>query len=114
MKTLMGIVVLAIVLAASASALHLEIADGTVARIFPQDQIQRAALTQCEQENASFDRLDSAAREACVRHTLALPIPHGGPLTNTAPAPNQVDLREAAGRAATPGNDVLTIQQSHP
>jgi hypothetical protein len=96
MKTFMGLILLVILAAAGVSALHLKIADGLIAAVFPQNQVERAALSQCEQQSPKFDRLDPAARETCYRNSSALAAQPSLP-ANTAQA-SKVDLRQAAAR----------------
>jgi hypothetical protein len=95
MKMLLGLVLIAILAAAGASSLHLKIADGPIAAVFPQNKAQKVALSRCEQGNPGFDRRDPGARDACYNHASAAQ-PDLPP--TTAPPPNQVDFREAAGR----------------
>jgi hypothetical protein len=102
MKIFMGLILVGILAAAGASALHLEIADGPVAAVFPQNQVQRAALSQCEQQSPKFDRLDQAARETCYHDSSTTSAQPSLP-ANTAQAPNQLDLREAAARGNLQG-----------
>jgi hypothetical protein len=112
MKILMGLILVVILAAAGASALHLKIADGAVAAVFPQEQTQRAALNQCEQQSPKFDRLDPAARDTCYRG-LSAPIAQPGLPTNTAQPSNQVDLRAAAARGSAPGQVPSIIPPFH-
>lgn len=97
MKILLGLALVAILAAAGASALHLKVAGGQIAAVFPQNLMQRAALNRCEEGSPSFDRLDPASRNACYHSASATAAQPDLP-PNTAQPPNQVDLRQAAGR----------------
>ena len=103
MKTFLGLILIAILAAAGASAFHLKIADGPVAAVFPRNQPQRAALSQCELQNPKFNRLDPAAREVCY-HSASASTAQSDLPPNTAQPPNQVDLREAASRGNLQGH----------
>jgi hypothetical protein len=93
MKIIMVPALLAVLGAAGASEMGL--LDGRLAEIFPQDEAKRIALGQCEIESGAFDRFEAAARDACYRRTTGSQFTE---LSHTTPAPNQLDLRAAAGR----------------
>lgn len=101
MKILMGLVLILILAAATASTLHL--ADGPLAAVFPQDRLHRADLSGCEQQSPQFNRLDAAARDRCYHDGIAATAQPNLP-PNTAQAPNQVDLRAAASRDVVSGS----------
>jgi hypothetical protein len=93
MKIIMVPVLVAVLGAAGASQMGL--LDGSLAQAFPQDPAKRIALGRCEMESGAFDRFDVGARDACYRRTTGSQFAE---LSHTAPPPNQLDLRVAAGR----------------
>lgn len=101
MKILLGLVLVLIVAAATASALHLT--DGPLIAVFPQDRLHRADLGWCESQSSQFDRTDATARHRCYHDGTAASAQPSLP-PNTAPPPNQVDLRAAAARAGLSGS----------
>lgn len=108
MKILLGLAVMAILAAVAVPWLHFSSASGSIAAVFPQSRIERTALKRCEDASASFDRFNPTSRDACL-HDAATRVPQHIVPPHTAQAPNQIDLRKAAGR-----NEIIRIPPASP
>jgi hypothetical protein len=65
--------------------------------IYPSDPGKRHALDLCILSDLSFNRLDPTARDKCYQHALVESM-LAAETVHMDRAPNQVDLRQAAGR----------------
>jgi hypothetical protein len=110
MKPLLVATIIAI--AAGVASTQSTVVLGFIAEIYPSDLAKREALYLCALANPNFNRLDPAARDTCYQHAFATPAAQGNQVL-TASAPNEVDLRQAAGRTGAPRNDVRIVQQSN-
>ena len=101
-----------VALASTAVILRPDVVAAFYQQVYPSDPAQRRALDRCAIENRSFDRLDSAERDSCYRHS---PLAHpgaaiGAELRLPAP-PNFIDQRRAAAEGRLPGNDIRAEQR---
>jgi hypothetical protein len=86
---------------------------GSVQAAYPADLIEREALTRCGQMGAKFSRFSQNDRETCYHAILPAHARASTAVVLTASAPNDVDLRQAAGLAGVPRNDIRVLQQSN-
>lgn len=85
----------------------------TFQELYPSDPVQRQALDQCFAQDPQLDRLDSAAREACLRRMLPAMAAAEAAENPTQQASNFVDLWQAAGRGVAPQNDIRYQEQNN-
>src|SRR5262249_25078341 len=75
--------------------------------IYPTDPAKRAALELCFLQDHMFNRLDSAARQACYSHALLLPVDSASETSVRLPGGvNFVDLKYDADHGSMPANDL--------
>jgi hypothetical protein len=86
---------------------------GLLDDIYPKDAAKAQALKLCILANPDFDRLDSAARNACYHHAFGEQASVSSALSPDFRTPNQVDLRQSAAMGSQVArNDVRLAQQS--
>jgi hypothetical protein len=112
MKPLAVTSVTAIAIAAGVAVTQSKAVLGFIAVIYPVNPARREAFSRCVLENRNFNRLDPTARDMCYQHALVTPTVRATPVL-TASAPNQVELRQAAGRAGAPRDDARILRQSN-
>jgi len=101
-----------VALASTAAILRPDVVANFYRQVYPSDPAQRRALDQCAIENPSFDRLDSAEREACYRRgEMAYQAAAAGAPLLLPAAPNFVDQWRAAGQGRLPQNDIRAEQR---
>lgn len=109
-----GVVVLSLVILGGGNPIGLW---QTFQQLYPADPAQRQALDECFAQDPQMNRLDTAAREACLRRML--PGTEGSTEASTAMnftgpgrGANPVDLWRAAGQGPLSRSDVRAEQQN--
>jgi hypothetical protein len=102
----------AVAVLAGTAAFESQPISNLLADVYPNDTAKRQALNLCMLADPKFDRLDGAARDACYQHAFAPAASMAMSTPVVSPPPNQVDLRQAAGRGVAPANDVRIVQQT--
>jgi len=101
-----------VTLLAGTAAFQFQPISNLLAEVYPNDAAKREALNLCTLSDPKFDRLDVAARDACYHHAFAAAASTVLSAAVVSPPPNQIDLRQAAGRGNVPLNDVRIVQQT--
>jgi hypothetical protein len=81
--------------------------------VYPKDAGKAQALRLCVLANPNFNRLDSAARDACYHHAFGEQASISSTPSPDFKTPNQVDLRQSAAMGShIARNDIRLSQQS--
>jgi hypothetical protein len=108
-----GIIATFVGLAAAAGATQLSLVNSLLDDIYPKDAARAEALRLCILANPNFNRLDSAARDACYHHAVGeqASVPSAPP--QDLKTSNQVDLRQSAAMGShIARNDIRLNQQA--
>jgi hypothetical protein len=81
--------------------------------IYPRDAARAEALKLCMLANPNFNRLDSAARDACYYHAFGRQASLPSPSPTEFETPNQIDLgKSAAADGRVPAGDIRLAQRT--